>query len=227
MTENPKHPLDMARSKISQGFHPKHDGWDIVPFYRKGDGTPPDVYPMFSGRAVGIQDTDPLLGKGMRVETRVWPHLAAYLGHYGLRNATVLEILYWHFLSVTDKDGTVSQGTALGVCGNTGKVFSGGQPVPDSEKGKPPYRGLHLHMVTRVNGKAIDPDIILNYRQPISMDTKYELVRVEGTGEYGIMETTKYTIIYHRCVDLEDLAFAGRKFGVQTGDLNQAKTIKL
>lgn len=175
MIESPKFPYDRDRCSISQAFGADHDGWDIVPNYKRSDGLPADCYPVFSGRAVSVADTSTSKGKGIKVLTEIWPDLKDYLASKGVMNARQLTVLYWHLLDVIDVDGQVDQGTSVGITGNTGNVWSHGKPVPDSEKGVPPYRGLHLHLETYVDGRPIDPDIIFNYKPKRMNQTKVVL----------------------------------------------------
>lgn len=176
--QTPKFPYDLSRIAITVRFNDisfltdlPHHAWDIVPLYKRLDGLPADVYPVFSGQTIRINDTDVKLGKGIKVRTNLWPDIQKYLKTFGVEG-DYIDILYWHMLHVTDKDGWVDQNTPVGITGNTGWVYSNGAQVPDNLKGVPPYPGLHLHLVTEVGGKAIDPDIIFNYKPMSQIKTQ-------------------------------------------------------
>ena len=165
--QTPKFPYDKSRMFISQYFHAGHKAWDIVPLYKRSDGLPADCYPIFAGFTVSMQDTSPKLGKGIKVRTNLWPDIQKHLAENGAVGKYI-DILYWHLLDVTDEDGSIDQNTSVGITGNTGKVFTGGVAVPNSEKGIPPYKGLHLHLAIMVGAKYIDPQIIFNYKPQMS-----------------------------------------------------------
>jgi hypothetical protein len=246
--QTPTFPFDLSRMMITQrwadrGFlsDGQHYAWDIIPLYKRSDGLPADVYPVFDGKAMSIADSSTSVGKGIRVRTPLWPHVVDYLKSFSVipndhAGPVWLDILYWHLLDVTDEDGWINQHTPVGICGNTGNVYSHGETVPDSQKGVPPYPGLHLHLecvlgsgtqIFNNTGNSrgrIDPDIIFNYKPPMST---LELVHIEGTQEYGFLETTEYTKIFHRATSLADLQFMGGKFGVAVSDLSSARDIRL
>lgn len=164
-----------------------HGGLDMVPRDQSDTPYPADIYPIFNGSTISIQDTDPIRGKGLKEKVICDAPFVKYLKTKNVvpqdyTGEVRLEILYWHVLDVLDHDGTLTQDTPIARCGNTGRVYSQGQPVPDSEKGKPPYRGLHLHLETVLKGNKtfnldkdirgrIDPFIILNYK-PTMNQTK-------------------------------------------------------
>lgn len=176
--QTPKFPYDLSRFAFTQRFNTispltgkKHEADDIIPLYRRFDGLPADCYPVFSGQTLKMHDADPIYGKGIRVRTRIWPDLNRWLKNFKAQG-TNLDILYWHLLDVTDEDGWINQNTPVGITGNTGLVFSNGEPVPDHLKGKPPYPGLHLHLEVEVDGKKIDPEIIYNYKPMSQIKTQ-------------------------------------------------------
>lgn len=175
-----------------------HGAWDVVPL-KNGVFWPAPIFPLYGGSEIAIQNNDPVKGKGIRERVTLDDHFKGYLKS---KNCLVgsdwpitdgkfyLDILYWHMLKVDDGDGTADISTPLGPAGNTGDVYSGGVPVPNSEKGKPPYRGGHLHLETSIYCDSsvfvgymnrdkdpagrIDPQIIFNY--PCSMVLGYKKV---------------------------------------------------
>lgn len=169
-----------------------HGGLDIVPH----DGVKPfpaDIYSILDGDEISIANTDPKRGKGVRVLTKnLDPLFVGYLKSKSVvplnySGPVNLEQLYWHCLEVTDLDGKVDQHTPIAKAGNTGYVFSQGKQVPDSQKGVPPYPGLHLHFETILKGNKtfnldkdpygrIDPRIILDYK-----GDSMQLIRDKGT----------------------------------------------
>jgi len=157
--------------KITQGYNEnnhdytggRHGALDIVPFDANGVKFPANIYPVFNGSTISIQDTSVTRGKGIKERVICDAGLIAYLKEKNLvpkdyPGQVRLEILYWHVLEVLDYDGTLTQDTPIAKCGNTGKVFTGGKPVPDNEKGQPPYPGLHLH----IEGKLYAGNKLLN-----------------------------------------------------------------
>lgn len=68
------------------------------------------------------------------------------------KNNICNEYIFWHMMSnIKIKIGQlVKQGDLAGYEGQSGYVYSDGALVPDSEKGKPPYRGTHLHFSKRI-----------------------------------------------------------------------------
>jgi hypothetical protein len=54
-----------------------------------------------------------------------------------------------------------------------------------------------------------------------------ELVRIEGTEEYGFLETTTYTQIYHQATTFQDLMNLANRFKFTNLDLTQARNIRL
>jgi hypothetical protein len=191
----PQFPIK-GRYRITQGYYDnannypegKHSALDIVPYDERWTIYPADILPIFNGSEIFITDTDPVRGKGVRTRTVVDKKFAEYLTRNNLlpkdiKGTVYLDILYWHCLEVTDKDGTVSQETPIAKVGNTGNVWSQGVPVPDNMKGKPPYPGLHLHLesVLRTENTIFNLDkdprgrfnplIIFNYK-PMQFKTQ-------------------------------------------------------
>lgn len=180
--QSPKYPYpNKDYIVLSQGYIPgKHWGHDIVPMNTQWVGWPAPCYPVFSGRTMSVANTDKDRGKGIRVRTILWPDIIEYLKAEGVfpqdKNEGWVDILYWHFLDVTDLDTYINQGTPVGITGNTGNVWHGGVQVDDSQKGVPPYLGLHLHLETVLGSGTevlnknidawgrIDPNYILNYK---------------------------------------------------------------
>lgn len=176
---------------ISQGYHSNppnvgypsghHGGIDIIPLdHPGGNHWPAPIFPILGGITLQVANSDVDRGKGIKVRTLLSPPFTNYLLKKGLipttyHGSVYLDTLYWHCLMVTDLDGIIDQGTPVGLTGNTGNVYAGGLPVPDYQKGRPPYPGLHLHMECILNNGEtafnrnldyigrIDPDIILEY----------------------------------------------------------------
>lgn len=181
--------------QITQGYgntapqYPvRHGALDIVPL-ENGHGFPAPIYPVFSGHMRYFLDDNDIQGRSISVESELDAPLIAYLKDKDLvpRNfngKVSIICLYLHALYILDKDGTVDQDTPIAQCGNTGMVYSGGVPVPDDQKGKPPYPGLHLHLQMMLFGGdnpaantfnldkdvqgRIDPQIILNYKNEMT-----------------------------------------------------------
>lgn len=227
-----------------------HGGLDIVPFDNNQRPFPADIYPVFSGKTISVANTDPKRGKGIKVRAEFTDqNFINYLKENNVvpknySGKILVEILDWHCLEVTDLDGTIDQKTPVAKTGNTGLVYSLGKPVPDWEKGQPPYRGLHNHhehVLKDANGKLfnldkdpkgrINPLIIFNYKG--ANMTQIEFVHVEGTQEYGFLETTTFTKVYHRAVDenyIKELArgFQLNIFGPDGKiDFSKARDIRL
>lgn len=144
---------------ITQGYNDNannyqeghHGAIDVLPIDNTGLPFPALIYPVFDGSEVSINDTDSIKGKGVREEVYLDQDWIEYYKGLGLipQNHTgkvIMQILYWHMLQVTDKDGTLTQNTPIGLAGNTGQVYHVGKPVPDNLKGVYPYLGLHLHL---------------------------------------------------------------------------------
>lgn len=177
----------------------KHAGLDLIPFISSGipgEGTPypAPIYPILPGKTIGINDSDNIRGRGIKVRSELNSGFIRYLKDKGLvpidyNNKVFLEHLYWHCLEVTDKDGLVDKETSIAVCGNTGWVTSNGQLVPEDQRGIPPYPGLHLHLECILKGEnqtfnlnqdfqgRIDPEVILAYEKEKSM----KLIKNNGT----------------------------------------------
>jgi hypothetical protein len=190
-------PLDNFGNHI---YPDRHGGLDILPMNDKGIPFPAEIYPVLNGSEISIQDTDPKRGKGVKARTELDSDFIAYLKGKGLvpqgSKKVFLDTLYWHVLDVTDKDGLVDKDTFIAHAGNTGYVFSSGNPVPDSQKGVPPYPGLHLHLEmvlldengvlnTKKDSKGrVDPQIILNYKK---MNNEFiKVINYKGTIYLGV-----------------------------------------
>lgn len=173
-----------------------HAAWDIVPL-KNNTSWPAPIFPMWSGSELSIQNTDPVKGKGVRERVLLDNHFVNYLKENNCLNGSgwpitdgtfYLDILYWHMLNVTDTDGKLDTNFQIGLTGNTGDVYTGGVPVADQFKGKPPYPGLHLHLEMAVYCQSsvligymnrdkdpqgrIDPQIILNYQGNMTISFK-------------------------------------------------------
>jgi len=183
-----KYIITQGFENVADRYNGRHGALDIVPLNQFGQPFPADIYPVFSGRMRYFEDSSDIQGRSISVESELDAPLIAYLKNLGYVPKTwtgkvSLIALYLHALHITDKDGTIEQNQPIAVCGNTGMVYTGNppQPVPDDQKGKPPYPGLHLHLQMSLFGGdnpaantfnldkdihgRIDPNIILNYKQ--------------------------------------------------------------
>ncbi len=175
---------------ISQGYDQNsigypaghHGALDIIPLDRPGGNHwPAPIFPLLGGKTLSVANSDVDRGKGIKVRTLLTGPFVEYLKANDYipdqyQGSVFLDTLYWHALMVTDLDGTIDQGVPVAITGNTGNVYSGGLPVADNMKGRPPYPGLHLHLECILNdGKRpfnldkdyigrIDPQIIINYQ---------------------------------------------------------------
>lgn len=216
--ENPQFPFKTGYF-VTQGYsdnannYPegKHGAIDIVPLNNVGRVFPADIYPVFSGNTLMATNTDKDRGKGIRVRSE---HTDVGFINYLKRNGVVpqgyygkilVDILDWHCLEVTDLDGTIDQDTPIAKAGNTGWVFSQGSPVPDSQKGIPPYPGLHDHHEHVIRDKdsnlfnldkdpkgRINPFIMLNYKPTM---TNVKLVKNGSEYAFYIPATQESTLI--------------------------------
>lgn len=132
-----------------------HGGLDMVPQVspQNTNHWPAPIFAILGGKTLSVSNTDKDRGKGIKVRTLLSAPFVQYLKTKGLipanhSGSVFLDTLYWHCLMVTDLDGTIHQSTPVAITGNTGNVWSGGFPVPDYQKGVPPYWGLHLHLET-------------------------------------------------------------------------------
>jgi hypothetical protein len=161
-----------------------HGALDIVPLDEKtGQPYPADIFPTVDAHTVGVQNTSTQYGKGLLADGLLDQSFVDYLKGKGVVPKSYeckvnLRCLYWHCLEVTDLDGSIDQNTPLAKAGNTGNVWHNGKPVPNSQKGVPPYPGLHLHFECILMGPdeahtfnrdkdpsgRIDPLIILSYK---------------------------------------------------------------
>jgi murein DD-endopeptidase MepM/ murein hydrolase activator NlpD len=144
-----------------------------------------DIYPTLPGYVLDIQNpTSISAGKAVTINSEIDAGLIKYLKSRGLvplnyNGRVFIKHSYHHGLEIYVKEGqVVNQDTPIMKCGNTGMVYSGGVPVPDNEKGVPPYRGLHVHFDTVIHPNdtshpfnldwdrigRVDPLLILNYK---------------------------------------------------------------
>ena len=149
-----------------------------------------DIYPILPGYVFDVNNGSNAQGKSLFVNSEIDGPFIKYLKSRGLvplnyNGRVFIKHNYFHGLEIYVREGqVVDQNTPLMKCGNTGMVYSGGVPVPDNEKGVPPYRGLHLHFETVIHPNdtshpfnldwdrigRVDPLIILNY---IDMQNKF------------------------------------------------------
>ena len=97
------------------------------------------------------------------------------------------EWLYWHTRNtIPVKEGQeVKQGDIVAYEGASGDVYVNNIPVPDSEKGKPPYKGTHLHWGRRPLKRVKGTD----YTGKPKLNTNQGKVFVDSEGfSYDIME---------------------------------------
>lgn len=174
-----------------------HGGWDIVPLTGKyGNFWPAAIFPVLPGRTMGTSVIDANRGLGIQVRTVLDSPLIAYfkrLGHIpaGYTGEVWLDHLYWHMLTVTDLDGWVDEAHQVGLTGNSGYVFAGGVPVPDSQHNVPPYPGGHLHFeyylrspneVFNLNLDALGrlhPELLWGYKEIAMAQLKAQLYKGE------------------------------------------------
>jgi len=101
-------------------------------------------------------------------------------------NGIVTEWVYWHTMSniqVKEED-KVKQGQLLAFEGDSGYVYTNGQPVPDSQKGIPPYPGTHLHWGKRFCKKTLNPTGIVLAINEFSVGTVPELLSYKDNDGY-------------------------------------------
>lgn len=206
---NPQFPFK-TRWQLTQNYYDNfnnypeghHGGLDIVPFGADGKSFPAEIFPVLDGSEISIELTDVKRGKGIKVRTAFNTEKDKDFTDYLKRNNVFpnytgdykLDFLYWHVLDGIDIDGTADQAHSIAHAGNTGWVFSGGVAVPDSEKGVPPYKGLHLHLECSIIANVLfntnldprgrfDPQIILNYKGDKMSNAIF--VKRAGTSEAG------------------------------------------
>ena len=116
------------------------------------------------------------------------------------------EWIFWHTMSnVLVKEGQeAKQGDPVAYEGASGDVYVNNIPVPDSEKGKPPYRGTHVHWgrrpLKRVKGTDYTGKPKLNINQgKIFVDTEgfsYDIMEASN-GYGGFIDPFLLPIIYY------------------------------
>lgn len=143
-----------CQSRITQGYNPKtHVGLDEVPYDAYGTSFPAFVRATLSGRINTNNTYNPNNGNlhQITIDSVIEDDaFIAYLKSQGVVpkayvRKVVLKHSYLHGLQILVMSGDVTRGQNIMICGNTGDVWSGGKPVPQSLKGKSPYPGLHLH----------------------------------------------------------------------------------
>ena len=163
----------------TQGFiYGKHWGLDWVPLLDTGEDFPADIYPIATGN-IRYSYTEYNGKKSVLIciDTYLSDDVITYLKSLGdiskeYNGKVRLLHTYMHGLKLyeTEKGKRVTPNDRIMQCGNTGQVSSGGVPVPEEEKGVPPYKGLHLHLqceLYRENNTLIgyiDPYHLLNYK---------------------------------------------------------------
>jgi len=149
---------------------------------------------------------------------KVWDEIAPTIGSvthgFGVNvltdpdeNGVCREYVYWHMRSTIQviEGGYYPQGTVLGEEGASGLVYYNGQPVPDSEKGKPPYCGTHLHWgyrkVQRTKDSTTYPNTdFLNWVNGKKYQDQegyfYKVLNFDN-GNRGFLDPMKLDIIYY------------------------------
>lgn len=162
---------------VSQPFKGEaHLGLDLVPV----PSAPEPVYPILAGKLrYYYEEYNGHNSKAIAIDTVLDRPYINYLKGLGkipndYNGQITLVHIYLHGLEILDKDGWVDQGIPIMKCGNTGDVYTyeNGKytPVPESEKGVAPFRGLHLHLQCQLLGDDnknfdwIDPQLIINYK---------------------------------------------------------------
>jgi len=157
----------MKPAHITQGFHEKHQGIDVAgenPVLLRGYGVPlcaPENCRI--ERIIGDTFT-PESHENLERGFGVW--------FTGLETGRVH--VYWHTQPILPVHGgqIVQRGKILAFMGNSGKVWSGGKPVPIDERSVKPYAGTHLHWEIYPQGhpvgffggkNRIDPQPLLNW----------------------------------------------------------------
>lgn len=149
---------------------------------------------------------------------KVWDEVAPTLGSvtrgYGVHVLTDLdengicrEWVFWHMRSTIEvKEGIrYEQGTILGEEGASGAVYYGNFPVPDNEKGKPPFKGTHLHWgykeVQRTKDSNFDGTTeFLHWTSGklyVDKEGYFYKVLNYNNGNKGLLDPMKLDIIYY------------------------------
>ncbi len=172
-----------------------HGGVDIASFHKD------KVYLSETGTCYKVWDeTGPTIGSithGFGVNVLTDPD----------ENGICREWIYWHMRSTIQvKEGErYEQGTILGEEGASGIVYYNGSPVPDNEKGKPPFKGTHLHWgyreVQRTKDSNFDGTTEFlnwpkgkNYQDP---EGYFYKVLNYNNGNKGFLDPMKCDLIYY------------------------------
>ena len=147
----------MTPDDITQGFHSKHLGWDLVE-----RSTPQG---QLYGTPLCAPENCTVLG--VTLEELTHTNVGLEKG-YGIRLKgieTGYEYLYWHCLPIFPVNGgdSVKRGQIVAYMGNAGYVTVGGIIVPIEDRLKDPEPGTHLHVEIFENGKQINPLPLVNW----------------------------------------------------------------
>lgn len=99
---------------------------------------------------------------------------------------TGLVHVYWHSQPILPVNGgdVIPRGNIVCYMGNSGKVTSGGTPVPVEERNEKPHKGTHLHWEIYPNGHKIgffggagrlDPRRLINWNWEPNNSLKHQL----------------------------------------------------
>lgn len=140
----------MNHTCITQGFHDRHKGWDIVSYakpYVNGYGTPLCAPERCKIEKIVGDTYTPESHKPLAKGYGVW--------FTGLETGNVY--VYWHTLPYLPVHGgdIVERGQIIAYMGNAGIVRSAGVDVPINERTTPPYKGTHLHVEIYKPGSSV------------------------------------------------------------------------
>ncbi len=188
---------------------PYHNGLDFA----ATKGTP--IYAAQDGFIIEQVHRD--TGYGLRISQRVefdGRYFSLIYGHME-RLENDININYeWNH-----KGYPVRAGQVIGYVDSTGFSFGHHLHFGMYEQTK---EGNRINANNGVNG-AIDPLPFMFEARIKPM--KYEFYHRAGTQEYGIQESTTYTVIFHKATNIEDLKFMGKKFTVDVSDFTKAKEV--
>lgn len=207
-----KYVITQGYDNVATRYNGQHHGaLDIVPLDATGHGFPADEYPILAGKVIDVQDFPAARGKAMYINSEIDQPFIDYLKGLGYvpkdyTGRVFIKHNYFHMLQeLVSLNQDVTQDTVIAKCGNTGMVFTGNPPVPvpDDQKGVPPYPGLHLHLETVIHPNdtshpfnldkdsvgRIDPTFILNYKA-----TMPKFYRINDHGKLGVLVVDGFSI---------------------------------